>query len=504
MFPVCRLLPSMSVGLFLLCGIAESRGADPIPVGSRRELFVDDALIEKFSGKAELRLHEPARREIVYRCDSPWEGGTSGYVTVFQDGPLYRMYMRGSEAEVVNGKLSEKMHPYTIAYAESRDGIHWIKPELGLFEFQGSKKNNIVWMGDGTHNFSPFLDTNPKCPPDQKYKAVGSNDEPYKLYGFVSPDAIHWRHVQKEPIFKEGTFDSQNLVFWDPNRNEYAGYFRFFSGKDYNGYRQIGMATSPDFLNWSKRKPLTYDVSNLVHLYTNQVLPYYRAPHFYFGFPTRYTERKTNSHGETIPPVDVRKKMAGGLRRIGSDLTDGLFMSSRDGVHFRRWEEAFIRPGPQEGAQWMYGDNYQNWGIVETKSDIPGAPPEISLYADENSWRGGLRALRRHALRLDGFVSLHAPFSGGEVVTKPFTFAGNRLTINYATSGAGSVRIEIQDDKAQPLPGFTLANCQELYGDTVAQVVSWKAGSDVRSLAGKPLRMRIVLRDADLYSFKFE
>lgn len=477
---------------------------EPISLGSRRELFLDEELIERFLGKAELRLHEPVRREIAYRCDLPWEGGTSGYVTVFQDGPLYRMYMRGSEAELVNNRLSEKIHPHTIVYAESRDGIHWTKPDLGLFEFRGSKKNNIVWMGDGTHNFSPFLDTNPDCPPNQKYKAVGSNDEPYKLYGFVSPDGIHWQRVQQEPILKEGTFDSQNVVFWDPNLNQYAGFFRYFSGKDYSGYRLIGTATSRDFLNWSKRRALTFDVSNKVHLYTNQVLPYYRAPHIYVGFPTRYTERKTSPHGQSIPPADVRKKWASGLPRISSDLTDGLFMSSRDGVHFKRWEEAFLRPGPQEAAQWMYGDNYQNWGLVETKSDTPGAPPEISIYTDENAWRGSQRALRRQTLRLDGFVSLHAPYSKGEIVTRVFTFTGSKLTINYATSGAGSVQIELQDASRKPLAGFFMADCQELYGDTVAQVVSWKAGSDVRSLEGKPVRMRIALRDADVYSFKFE
>lgn len=478
--------------------------AEPTAIGSRRELLVDDAFVEKFSGKAELRLHEPTPREIVYRCDAAWEGGLSGYVTVFQDGPLYRMYLRGTEVEIINNDLSESVHPHVMTYSESRDGIHWTKPDLGLFDFQGSKKNNIVWMQVGMHNFAPFLDTNPNCPADQKYKAIGSNNNPYKLYAFASADGIHWRYLRPEPILTEGTFDSQNVAFWDPYRKQYASYDRCYGGKGYTGDRLIGTSTSPDFLNWSKRKLLTYEVPNQAHLYTNAVLPYYRAPHISVGFPMRYIERKANPHGDTLPPVDVRKKMVSGMKRIGSDITDGLFMSSRDGVHFRRWEEAFLRPGPQEYRQWMYGDNCQNWGLVETKSSVPGAPPEISFYVNENFWETKNRALRRYTLRLDGFVSLHAPYSGGEIVSKPFTFAGNKLTINYSTSAAGNVRFELLDADQKPIPGFALADCQELYGDTVAQVVSWKAGRNVQSLVGKPIRMRIVLRDADFYSFKFE
>lgn len=510
---------------------ARGDDASPVALGGRRELFVDDFLIERFIGKAELRLHSPQPREIAFQCDAAWEGGTSGYTTIFRDGDVYRMYFRGSEANVAPGRLNETVHPYTVSYAESRDGIHWRRPELGLFEFRGSKRNNIVWMGVGTSNFCPFVDMNPNCLAAEKYKAVGSDDVPYKLHGFVSPDGLHWKRVQDAPIFKEGTFDSQNLVFWDSQRQQYAAYFRYFSGKDYNGYRLIGTATSPDFLHWSKRQAVNFDLPAKMHLYTNQILPYFRAPHLYFGFPTRYTERKKTLHSQSLPPVEVRAQTARALARIGTDLTDGLFITSRDGVNFHRWDEAFIRPGPQEGGQWMYGDNYQAWGLVETAAAEPGLPPEISLYAEENSWRGAARRLRRHTLRLDGFVSLSAPLGSGFVprpprsspspqdgsksaagpaylgnngiVTRPFTFTGNQLTLNYSTSGGGQVKVELQTAAGVPIPGFTLADALPLYGDTVAQVVHWNGGSDVSRLAGQPLRLSLILQDADVYAFQF-
>ena len=238
-------------------------------------------------------------------------------------------------------------------------------------------------------------------------------------------------------------------------------------------------------------------------MYTNQIAPYFRAPHVLMGFPTRYVARPLNEHGKKLDPVPLRTKMTKALRRVGSDLTDGLFMTSRDGVTFRRWDEAFLRPGPQGEGRWMYGDNYQAWGLLETAPTIAGGPNEISLYSLEGAWRDD-RRLRRYTLRLDGFVSVRAPLGGGEIITKPLEFKGRSLVINYATSGAGSVRVELQNAGGRPIEGFTLDDSPEHYGDSVRQTVSWKTGNDVSPLAGKPVLLRFVLKDADLYSFQFQ
>ena len=112
-------------------------------------------------------------------------------------------------------------------------------------------------------------------------------------------------------------------------------------------------------------------------------------------------------------------------------------MTSRDGVHFKRWNEAFLRPGPERPGTWHYGAHYLAWGVVETASNLPGAPPELSLYATENYWHGKGSALRRYTLRLDGFVSAAANWRGGELLTKTLTFAGPRLELNFASSAAG-------------------------------------------------------------------
>jgi len=93
--------------------------------------------------------------------------------------------------------------------------------------------------------------------------------------------------------------------------------------------------------------------------------------------------------------------------------------------------------------------------------------------------------------------------TGMVVDTKTISFSGQNLVINAETSGAGGIRVEIRDAAGHPLPGFNLDDCEEFYGDTIAQVVRFKGGDDLHALAGKPIRVRFVIRDADLYSFQF-
>ena len=106
------------------------------------------------------------RREVVLTTDKPWEGPDSAYFTIFQDGPRFRLYYRGSSA------LRDNSEQQVTCYAESTDGIHFVRPNLGLHEFNGSKENNIILTGVPSHNFSPFLDTNPAAKPDERYKAL--------------------------------------------------------------------------------------------------------------------------------------------------------------------------------------------------------------------------------------------------------------------------------------------------------------------------------------------
>ena len=273
-------------------------------------------------------------------------------------------------------------------------------------------------------------------------------------------------------------------------RGRYVDFHR--GGKD--GVRAIMTCTSKDFLTWTEPVWLEYPGAPKEHLYTNAVTPYYRAPHIFVGFPKRF-----------LPSRRV-------VEHVHPGVSDGLFMSSRDGRTFRRWAEAFIRPGLQRD-RWVCRNNMTAWGIIETRAALGDtmrhgvpSPNELSVYATEGYYSGASCQLRRYTLRIDGFVSVSAPYRGGELVTKPLVFTApgrGELVINYSTSAAGSIRCEIRDEAGKPIPGHTLREADEIVGDQLERAVSWRGRTEVKPLAGKPLRLRFVMRDADLYSLRF-
>ena len=111
--------------------------------------------------------------------------------------------------------------------------------------------------------------------------------------------------------------------------------------------------------------------------------------------------------------------------------------------------------------------------------------------------------MRRGTLRTDGFVSVRARYEGGEFVTQPLRFEGNSLVINFSTSAVGWIKVELQDQQGRPVPGFELGSSDEIYGDELARPVTWQGRTDVSALAGKPVRLRFAMKDADLYSIRF-
>ena len=376
-----RITPILAISVLLVASTI--RAEAPIRIDSRRELFVDDYLIQSLDG-ARRAMHHPMPQEVALTHDAPWEGTGSGYHSVFRDGDLYRMYYKAWHLNVSKNRLDTSAHPLYCCYAESDDGIRWRKPDLGLHEFRGSKANNIVMVSgkiggadvDAGHP-AVFKDDNPDCPPDARYKAILRSRGPRGLLALKSPDGIHWSAMSDSPVITAGAFDSQNLAFWDPVRREYRAYWRIFSAGvttekvwKPSGYRGIRTATSQDFFHWGPHADLTYADSPREHLYTNQIKPYYRAPHLLIGFPTRYIERGWSESMRALPEPKHREMRAAAHLRYGTALTEGLLMSSRDGVHFQRWNEGFLRPGIQREGTWHYGQQYIAWHVVETRSAL--------------------------------------------------------------------------------------------------------------------------------------
>jgi hypothetical protein len=307
------------------------------------------------------------------------------------------------------------------------------------------------------------------------------------LLAFVSPDGLHWEQLQEDPVITEGAFDSQNNAFWSVSEEQYVCYFRVFR----DGIRWIARSTSKDFVHWTDPVDLELGGKPREHLYTNQFDPYVRAPHIYLGLPTRFLP------GRRVVTEEEAKRIGTPTTwNYASDCTDILLVSARGGNNFQRtFMEAFIRPGA-DLENWTSRANYAARGIVQT------GDRELSIYVKHHAGYPS-NHVRRYAIRPDGFVSAQGPYEGGELVTKPFTFTGSKLSINFATSAVGGIFAEIQTPEGSPIEDFALTNCQEIIGDRIEYSVSWGAGSDVSTLAGKPVRLRFVLKDADLYSLQF-
>ena len=468
----------IAIGVF--CQGLQAQGESPVALGDRRELFVDGFMIDTLKN-LELRLHRPHREGTALRFDAPWEGGFSGYVAVLNDEGVYRMYYRGAPGSPT---------PAVVCYAESRDGVLWEKPSLGIYEVMGTRENNVI-LADAepyTHNFCPFIDTRPGVPPAERFKAL-AGDEKSGLVAFVSTDGIHWRKLWPEPVLTGGMFDSQNVAFWSEAENQYLCYFRTWTGEGYTGFRTITRSTSSDFSTWSDPVEMTYGDTPQEHLYTNATTPYYRAPHIYLAFPKRFFPEKA-----ALSPEESERLVQNPKYRIAS--SDAVFMSTRGGNRYdRTFMEAFIRPGPTV-RDWVARDNTPALGI------IPANEREIFLYRMSH-YAQPTSHVTRYSLRVDGFVSVHAPYEGGELLTRRFTFSGSELELNFAGSPAGGLRVEIQDGEGTAIPGYRLEECPEMIGDVIDRVVRWEKGSDLAPLAGQTVRLRVVMRDTDLYAFRF-
>lgn len=495
-----RFAPAMLMTV-VAAGSPRAEGLSAVEIGNRRELFVDRALIEKMDG-VHLTLHRPQDEGAVMEFNSPWEGRFSGYLTVIRDDEIYRLYYRGKPTASQDGGLNE-----VTCYAESPDGIHWSKPRLGLVEIQGRRDNNVI-LGSkeapAPHNFTPFLDTRPGVSRSERYKALGGLFDMKDhlssggLIAYVSEDGIRWSRWRPEPVIGQSHRRSRYVdttpspAFWSESEGRYVCYLREWIGeRTREGWpgtvRWIGRATSPDFADWTSVEPV--HMEPVEHIYTNQLHPYFRAPHLYVGVAARFMPGRRVLTAEEAERIQVHPSYF-------NDCSDAVLLTSRGkGVIDRVFREAFIPPGigPQN---WVSRSNYPALNIVQT------GPSEMSVYLNQN-YGQPTSHVRRYSLRLDGFSSVRAPYDGGELLTRPLLFSGRRLLLNYATSAAGGIRVEIQGSQNRPLPGYALEDSRELIGNEIERVVSWAAKQDIEAPLGEPVRLRFVMQDADLFSFRF-
>jgi len=466
--------------------------------GVRRELFWDEYLVNTSLTGAHLKQHSPQIAEAVMEFDMPWEGDGCNYFSITSQNGIWRMYYlawRMLADEEADGSPAR----IRVACIESEDGLHWRRPQLQLRSYPGYGSTNILLdETDGTFdNFHCFIDENPACPPDEKYKATSRCDSSGSLWCFTSPDGYHWKKAW--PMSGKGTFDTQNVAFWSAELGKYLCYIRSFHdvpGDDWNaGVRDIRCMTSEDFRSWSDPVLLDFGGSEDIPLYTNAAFRYPDAPQMLVGMPSRYVERREwTENFRQLTGVQERRRRMEFNPRYGLATTDCVLMTSRDGLHWNRGDEAWIDPGIERDRNWVYGDCYPAPGLIRTPSKLSGAPEEYSLYTYEGHWSGKPALLRRYTVRVDGFRSYRADRAPQMLVTKPILYEGGRLSLNFSTSARGYVYVSAKCGKEE------IRSC-ELFGNSLSRIVPFDG--DLSAFCGKEITLAFTMSDADLYSMQF-
>lgn len=433
--------------LLILIAFKSAFSQDIINLGLQRELFVDHHLIDSINGLS-LKLNKP---QEVQSTNIP----NGYYQTIIKTDSVFRIYFRDTlgsyKGEGFDGNRGE-----ITKSAVSHDGYNWQEEHTGLND---SIKNFILYDPPFNHNFTPFKDANPNA--TYPYKALSGTKTSGGLYYFYSDDGLSFKKYQEAPIIKNDpdyyAFDSQNVAFWSEIENQYVCYFR----RSINGLRSFARTTSKDFIHWSEPVNIFPNLPG-EHLYTSGMQPYFRAPQLYIALATRFFPDRSNS-------------------------TDIVFMNSRDGLTInRKFKEAFIRPGLMK-ERWGNRSNYITLNVV------PLDETHMGIFARNNLYK----------IRIDGFASISSDFEEGFFITKPLRLKGNRLEVNYSTTAGGYVTIELLDAANNPTPNVTQAISEKLIGDEISRTVMWENLADLSSFKNKIIKLKITLKEADLYALKF-
>ena len=507
--------------LFLALGLGMVYAAAPIDVGSRKQLFVDDKFIASSKG-IELTMNPPAKtNQPVLASDMAWDGeeraSIGWYSSVIKDGDKIRIWGSGKSL------LPVRMEPggpvvNLLPYAESTDGIHFTKPDPALIAYDESTAE-IGKHGD-IHGVGVWID--PKAPPSQRYKtqAKYAYTPPDGLTRagirtFASPDGYNWTLFSTQSL---GAVDTQTVVFWDDAAQKYLMYTRDNPGGGTPLRRRVvRRLESRDLLDWENEVHVM-DADSIDDSLVNTPTP--QPPVDYYGATVfKYPDSGPDSayimmahaywHWAGRPAADQYGEPSYhtfGQIVLAPAKFDVRLLASRNGIEFSRLgdRKAFIAPGfvgthssklvwsmpdpiRMGNELWIYyvGDNRDHDGFVDAAAS------------------GHKTAIDRAILRLDGFVSADAPYTGGEFTTPLIKFSGRTLELNMDPSGGGTVCVELLDENDRPITGFTRREATPLYDNAVNATVAWGDNDSVAAFSGKPVKLRFLMRDCKLYAFQF-
>ncbi|MFH1008952.1 MAG: hypothetical protein V1800_15875 [Candidatus Latescibacterota bacterium] len=499
---------------------------ETIPIGTEKQLFIDERWFASQRGM-KLTVNPPRKCERVLRPDTPWEGfGIHAYSSVVEHDGMYHMFYDAFAASVPAGQPAR-----STCYARSADGIHWEKPNVGPFVWNGIKENNLVLPGC---TGGVIVDEN--GPDETRFKALCIVDENsvwpetkgalaggggfVEIYLCTSPNGIHWkRHT---PCALPFFHDSQNVICYDPRLKKYVAFVRWSIEMQGRSVARVAFDDPLD-LPWPfKDRPETThgpgfsrhragdELPEVIKcdtidppatdLYTPGVTIYPWAQEAYLSFTTPYRHYPVGDTSDTT----LEGKDERGRRRNDGPIEIQLAVS-RDGISWSRPDRQPYVPLGLAGSS-DAGQVYMALGMIKKGDEI------FQYYAGIHSTHGyemeeidhARTGLCRLVQRLDGFISADAAYTGAEFTTPVVTFSGAHLKLNANCSALGEIWVEIRDEQNRPIPGYTLSESISVERNHIAAPVFWKERENVGELMGRPVRLHIVLRACKLYAFQFE
>ena len=453
---------------------------EPVEIGVEPQFLIDDYIVDnrwaiRFKNEAVVRIcHQPVKDER-----NPLIAGKGGYVYVIHDreAGLFRMWYQDFWLQSPKPNLK---YTYAIAYAESKDGLDWQLPDLGLYEWKETKQNNIVWRGSDGRASSPYLLELPdEHRRGHRFVMLYKGTDGVHLIG--SEDGIHWKQDSDVRIAHRFWPDTNSSVVWDPNRQEFVWYMRatnLYGDRNDRlrggATRRVARMSSPRLWEEWPIKPQNILIPDALDTAENF--------NFFYGMPARY---HAGIYWGFLWPF-----------KLNTDIYTELVVS-RDGIRFERfpgrprlldlgdegqWDQGMVFGTPR----WVeMGDE---WWIYYSGHDGPHGTMDRTPGV-------GLARIRK-----EGFVSMRGPKGGGVICTRTLRWPGGRLLVNVDAAG-GELKARVSDEQRKPVQGFDYDDCTPFTADSLAHDITWQEHS-IEELTGKVIRLEFYLRDADLYTFR--
>ena len=478
----------------------------PYELGSKKQVFVDWDFVEPGYGLAvggdgptswemsngiKLAVHPPRVESTpIIEPDQPWELDMNWHTSMFEDEGRIRVYYR--TYDITGGPTKNLKDTYRLAYAESEDGVNWVKPILGTHELNGSTDNNIVDLGRPA--WSPVVFKDPSADDDERYKLVfrGETDGVHEIRGATSADGLRWNLIEK-PLLSNYSSDTHNVISYSEAKGKYVGYWRGrrpVDGAAPQIRRTIAYAETDDFRTWPKPQTIVEpDVQDGPHtdVYTNS----------YSAWPG------ANAH-LMFPSLFERER----------DILEMHLFTSRDGL---KWERISRDPVIPQGEPGTFAEN----GVWAGAGLVSISPGEWSLpvstlsvthnhnpYPDAKDHRLHHGHISLATWREDGFTSIGAD-SVGSFSTVPFVLEGGKLELNTWSNYGGLIQVElveVVDERIRSyvpaVDGRGLDDCDVITGDNLRQTVTWNGESDISAWSGKNMRLRFKLRRSRLHAMR--